>query len=105
MITSVPSQTAIAQRFMTPESRGVIPGHILDAPIAGGTVASGWNNSIIFRVAGSGADRRFEPDSIAAAALLKTDAGPKLVRELEVAARTTDWAAGKTRLKGYILPR
>jgi hypothetical protein len=68
-------------------------------------VASGLNNSIRFRVRGSGPEREIVPDNQLAYALMGTTAGPKLLRQLEVAARSTDWAADKTRLKGYILPR
>lgn len=98
------NQTDIARAFMTPETKDVLPPRVLDARIGDGTVAGGLNDSLRFRVRGSGDERTIVPDSKLAVDLMKTRAGGKLVQQLEVAASSADWT-DKSNLKGFVLPR
>jgi hypothetical protein len=92
---------------MSDRSRELVTPELLKTRIGKGTVATGLENQIRFRVEGDGpmSQRRFVPDTKLAKDLLDSPAGPKLMRMLSVDASGTGDLWKKSNLKGFILPR
>ncbi|MCW2961610.1 MAG: hypothetical protein JWM90_1997 [Thermoleophilia bacterium] len=97
--------TQHAAAHMTPESRALLPDAFLDARVGLGTLAESLNDQIRFRVLQTGAvrDWRIVPDSPNAVALMQTEAGPALLRQLRVAVDSTGAFGAKSTLQGFIL--
>jgi hypothetical protein len=92
---------------MTPQTRKVLPDALLNARIGQQTLAGALNDQIRFRVlrAPQLADWQIVPDSPMAQAVMQSKAGASLVRQLHASIQTMRNEAGKSTLKGFILPK
>lgn len=101
------SELGRAVQAMTPESRTLLPDALLRARVGRGTLAGALNDQLRFRVRQQG-DRVEEwqlvPDSPLAHAILDTEAGAALLRQLRTAMSTVGSLHDRSNLKGFILP-
>ena len=99
------TETQLAAKHFTPESRKLLPDALLNARVGRSTLAGSLNDQIRFRVERDGkvADWKIVPDSPNAAAIVQSKAGPTLLRQLETSMRSTGKLEAVSNLKGFIL--
>lgn len=100
-----PTQTELASAHLTPRSRRLLPDALLGARVGRSTLAGSLNDQVRFRVDRRGPveEWQVQPDSPTAAALVQSQAGPELLRQLQTAVRSTGHLDEVSNLKGFIL--
>lgn len=92
--SSAPASDRVRAR-MDPKVAPLVPEALLDTRIGTGTVASEFDRAVRVRVEGRGDERRFVPETTAAANLLASPAGPRFERLLRSTANTPILDAAK----------
>ncbi|MCZ4497363.1 MAG: hypothetical protein JWM25_1948 [Thermoleophilia bacterium] len=101
------TETAHARAHFTPASKELLPEAVLGARIGRGTLAGALNDQVRFRIDRTGTADQWKllPDSPAALAVVQSEAGPALLRQLEMGMRTTQGFEDRSVLKGFMLPK